>query len=45
LLGISFVGSWAGKKLLAYIPQAKFKLLVLSIIMLTSLVQVVKYLW
>jgi uncharacterized protein len=44
LLGISFVGSWLGKKLLAYIPQAKFKLLVLSIIMLTSLIQVVRYL-
>lgn len=43
LLAISFVGSWLGKQLLNRIPQEKFKLLVLLVIIGTSLVHIVFY--
>lgn len=41
LLAISVVGSWLGKKILAYIPQKQFRWLVLGIIIVTALVQII----
>lgn len=45
LLGISMVGSWIGKKILAYIPQKQFRWLVLGIVCITAVVQLIKILW
>lgn len=45
LLGISIVGSWIGKKILAHIPQKQFRWLVLGVVLVTAAIQLVKILW
>jgi uncharacterized protein len=44
LLAISFVGSWAGKKILDHIPQKQFRWMVLGLILVMAVVQLVKLL-
>ena len=43
LLIISIAGTWIGKKIIHYIPQALFRYIVLIVIIATSVVQVLKY--
>jgi uncharacterized membrane protein YfcA len=44
LLGISFLGSWIGKMILKKVPQEKFRLLALILILLVGLATLGKYL-
>lgn len=44
LLAISMIGSWLGKKILAYIPQKQFRWMVLGVVLVTAMVQLVKLL-
>lgn len=45
LLMISIVGTWLGKKIINKIPQAVFRYIVLIVIIITSIVQTVKYIY
>lgn len=45
LLGISFLGSWIGKKLLHYIPQKVFIKMSLWLVLMVGLSLLVKYAW
>jgi len=40
---VSILGSWIGKKILQYISENLFKYIVLSVILLTAIIQVIKY--
>lgn len=43
LILISFIGSWIGKQILAYISEALFRQIVLGLILITSILQALKY--
>lgn len=43
LILISIVGTWIGKRLLNYIPQKQFRYLVIILVIVTSVLQIVKY--
>jgi len=43
LIVISFLGSWIGKQILTHISQALFRYIVLGLIILTSILQGIKY--
>ncbi|MHA8081394.1 sulfite exporter TauE/SafE family protein [Aquirufa regiilacus] len=45
LIIISIAGSYAGKRILNYIPEKTFQYIVLGVILLTSLIQGVRYFW
>lgn len=45
LIIISIAGSYAGKRILNYIPEKTFQYIVLGVILLTSLIQGGKYFW
>ena len=45
LLAISLLGSWIGKLILTKIKQNIFKYIVLSVILITSGIQMLKYFW
>ena len=45
LIIISIAGSYAGKRILNYIPEKTFQYIVLGVILLTSLIQGAKYFW
>lgn len=45
LIAISILGSYAGKRILQYIPEKKFQYIVLGVILMTSVLQTVKYFW
>lgn len=45
LILISVLGSYAGKRILQYIPERIFQYIVLGVILLTSLLQAIKYFW
>jgi uncharacterized membrane protein YfcA len=45
LIIISLVGSYVGKRILKYIPEKKFQYIVLGVILMTSVLQTVKYFW
>ncbi|MEY4987110.1 MAG: hypothetical protein RL567_889 [Bacteroidota bacterium] len=45
LIIISIAGSYLGKRILKYIPEKTFQYIVLGVILLTSLLQGVKYFW
>ncbi|MFZ9160899.1 MAG: sulfite exporter TauE/SafE family protein [Aquirufa sp.] len=45
LIVISILGSYAGKRILHYIPEKVFQYIVLGVILLTSLLQGIKYFW
>ncbi|MEA5425133.1 sulfite exporter TauE/SafE family protein [Arcicella lustrica] len=45
LLIISIVGTWLGKKIINKIPQTVFRYIVLIVIIITSIVQTVKYIY
>lgn len=45
LIIISIAGSYAGKRILNYIPEKIFQYIVLGVILLTSLIQGVRYFW
>ncbi len=45
LIIISIAGSYAGKRILQYIPEKVFQYIVLGVILLTSLLQGIKYFW
>lgn len=45
LLMISIVGTWLGKKIINKIPQTVFRYIVLIVIIITSIVQTVKYIY
>lgn len=45
LIAISILGSYAGKRILQYIPEKKFQFIVLGVILMTSVLQTVKYFW
>jgi uncharacterized membrane protein YfcA len=45
LIIISIAGSYVGKRILNYIPEKVFQYIVLGVILLTSLMQGVKYFW
>jgi hypothetical protein len=45
LIIISITGTWSGKKLLNYIPQKQFIWLVIGVVITTSMVQLIKYLY
>lgn len=45
LLAISIAGSWAGKRILAHIPDCVFQKVVLVVILGISVVQIGTYLW
>lgn len=43
LLLISVLGSWTGKRILHRIPQLSFRMIVLSVILVTSVIHAIKY--
>lgn len=43
LILISIAGTWIGKRLLKYIPQKQFRYLVIALVIVTSLIQVLRY--
>jgi uncharacterized membrane protein YfcA len=45
LIVISILGSYAGKRILQYIPEKKFQYIVLGVILTTSILQTVRYFW
>jgi uncharacterized membrane protein YfcA len=45
LIIISMAGSYLGKRILTYIPEKTFQYIVLGVILLTSMLQGVKYFW
>ena len=45
LIVISIAGSYLGKRILQYIPEKTFQYIVLGVILLTSLLQAIKYFW
>jgi uncharacterized membrane protein YfcA len=45
LIIISIAGSYLGKRILTYIPEKTFQYIVLGVILLTSMLQGVKYFW
>lgn len=45
LIIISIAGSYAGKRILNYIPEKTFQYIVLGVILLTSLIQGARYFW
>lgn len=45
LIVISLIGSYVGKRILHFIPEKAFQYIVLGLILLTSLLQGVKYFW
>ena len=45
LIIISIAGSYAGKRILNYIPEKTFQYIVLGVILVTSLIQGVRYFW
>ncbi|WP_395767206.1 sulfite exporter TauE/SafE family protein [Aquirufa sp.] len=45
LITISILGTYAGKRVLHFIPERKFQYIVLGVILTTSILQTVRYFW